>query len=365
MKINVDKLTIEEKVGQMIMVGMDTANVVDKIDDLILKYKVGGVLLYKKNFSSYDELIDLVNYIKKLSTANKIPLFIAIDQEGGRVNRMPSDFKNLPSANKLAKAKNLDIVKQAGSITGEILNDVGINFDFAPVLDIKRFDDHQAIGDRAFSEDIEEVTKCGIAYMKQLQNQNIVSVVKHFPGHGATTKDSHFILPVIKEDIEKLEKEDMTPFKEAIKDGADAVLVSHLNVKNVTGKYPASMSKKFITEYLRKKFRFNGLIVTDDMRMKGVQLLYGKNRPIIKAFEAGNDIIVFKYSNNEKVIEKIIENVKKEKIEETKINRSVTRILKIKEKYNINNNEIEKNANIVEKVNNKIDDLSKKLSNIE
>lgn len=362
MKIDINQLSIEEKIGQMMMVGMNATNIIDKIDDLILKYKIGGIILYKKNYNTYEELIDLINYIKKLNSINKVPLFIAIDQEGGRVNRMPKEFKNLPPAHTLAEAKNDNIIKQAGLITGELLNSVGINFNFAPVLDIKRFEDKHAIGDRAFSENIEEVTRCGIEYMKQLQNQNIISVIKHFPGHGATKKDSHFILPIIKENISKLEKEDMIPFKKAIENGAEAVLVSHLNIKNITGIYPASMSKKFIEKYLRINYNYNGLVVTDNMRMKGVQLLYGKNMPVKKAFEAGNDIIVFKYDSNEKSIDKVFKAVKKNKIEESKINESVDRILKIKEKYNINDTEIKKDINIIEKINTKIDNLNKELS---
>ena len=101
--MEIEKLSIEEKVGQMIMIGMDTPDAIDKIGDLILKYKIGGVLLYKKRYKNYSELIELVNYIKKINSVNKIPIFIAIDQEGGRVNRMPVDFENLPSAYKLAK----------------------------------------------------------------------------------------------------------------------------------------------------------------------------------------------------------------------------------------------------------------------
>ena len=154
----------------------------------------------------------------------------------------------------------------------------------------------------------------------------------------------------------------MIPFKKAIENGAEAVLVSHLNIKNITGIYPASMSKKFIEKYLRINYNYNGLVVTDNMRMKGVQLLYGKNMPVKKAFEAGNDIIVFKYDSNEKSIDKVFKAVKKNKIEESKINESVDRILKIKEKYNINDTEIKKDINIIEKINTKIDNLNKELS---
>lgn len=361
--MRVEELSIEEKVGQMLMIGLDTPNAIDIVDDLILKYKIGGVLLYKKNYKDYQELVQLVNYIKSINTANKVPIFIAIDQEGGRVNRMPNDFNNLPSSNNLASTSeksNTNLVKEAGEITGEMLANVGINMDFAPVLDIKRFEDNHAIGDRSYGSNIDVVAKYGIDYMKALQEKKIIPVIKHFPGHGATTKDSHFILPVIK-DAKLIEKEDLLPFAKALGDGADALLVGHLLIKNKTNNLPATMSRRFITMYVRKKYRFRGLIITDDMRMRGVKLLYGKNKAVKEAFFAGNDIILIKYGKDEKLIEGIINEVKKNKLKESRVNRSVKRILKIKEKYKINDEEIIQNGEFIKDVNNRIRDINNKV----
>lgn len=355
--MKVEELSIEEKVGQMLMVGLDIPNAIDIVDDLILKYKIGGILLYKKNYKNYEELVQLVNYIKKINTANKVPIFIAIDQEGGRVNRMPGDIENLPSANCLAtisENEKINLVKESGKITGEMLGMMGINMNFAPVLDVKRFGDNHAIGDRAYSENANLVAKYGIDYMKALKNNNVIPVIKHFPGHGATNKDSHFILPVIGKDINDIEKEDMIPFKKAIEEGVDALLVGHLLIKKQTNKLPATMSKNFITKYIRKKYHYKGLIITDDMRMKGVKLLYGKNRAVKKAFFAGNDIILIKYGKDEKLIERLIQEIKKDKLKEARVNRSVKRILNIKDKYHVNNNEIIITQNIIKDTNNKI-----------
>ena len=254
MKYNIHELSLEEKIGQMIIIGLNTETAVKNLEKIIEKYKVGGVLLYKRNYhQNYEEMIELVNKIKTLNQKNKIPIFISIDQEGGRVNRTPKEFKNLPAANKLVeKSGEEDFVKRSGEITGELLHKLGINMDFAPVLDIKRFDDNHAIGDRAYSENIEEVSKYGIEYMQALQKNGVISIAKHFPGHGATKTDSHFRLPKIEEEMETLEKEDMQPFKEAIKHKVDGILMGHLKISKVTGKLPASMSKRFITKYLRK-----------------------------------------------------------------------------------------------------------------
>ena len=362
MKYDINELSIEEKIGQMIIIGLNTEISVKKLEEIINTYKVGGVLLYKRNYKDYEEMIDLINKIKEINQNNKVPMFIAIDQEGGRVNRIPKEFGNLPAANKLVKkSKEEDFVKIAGEITGEMLNKLGINMDFAPVLDIKRFEDKHAIGDRAYSENVENVCKYGIEYMQALQKYNVISIVKHFPGHGATKEDSHFRLPKINCEIEKLEREDMMPFKEAMKNEADGILVGHLRINRIGKKGPVSMSKRFITKYIRKKCRYNGLVITDDVRMKGVRIRYGKNNVVKKAFLACNDIIMFKYDNDIHVIEKIIEMAKDNKIEEKRINKSVRKILKVKEKYKLNNEYIEKDEKFINNINERIEDVRQKV----
>ena len=359
--MDIKELSLEEKTGQMIIIGIDTNYITDRIKTMITKYKIGGIILYRKNFSTYEEMLKLIQNLKDLNKENKIPLFIAIDQEGGRVNRMPKEIKNLPSANQIAQIGGEDLVRLSNNITGRILRQSGFNLNFAPVLDIKRFENNHAIGDRSFGNNKEDVAKMGIIAMKELQKNKIISVIKHFPGHGATKQDSHNFLPVINKKIEQLEKEDMYPFEQAIKNGADVVLVGHLLIKNITGLYPASLSRKFITKYLRKKYRYRGLIITDDLKMKAIKLIYGAKLAVTKAFEAGNDIIVFRYNSKEEieVIEKVISLVKKGKIKENRINKSVQRIINLKNKYEISDTEKIKGVEIDE-INKEIEEIRKK-----
>lgn len=356
--MNIEELSIKEKVGQMIMIGLDTNYITERITKMISDYKIGGIILYRKNFSTYAQMLKLINDIKALNKNNKIPLFIAIDQEGGRVNRLPPEIKNLPSANKLASLNNIDTIINSARITGNLLKKSGFNLNFSPVLDIKRFNDNHPIGDRCYGETKEKVSEYGIAVMKELQKQGIISVIKHFPGHGATKYDSHYLLPVINSNIEDLQKEDMYPFEQAIKEGADAILVGHLLIKKTTGAYPASLSRKFITNYLRKKYRFKGLIITDDLKMRAIKFLYGPNLAVEKAFKAGNDIIIFRFNSNEekRVLDKITNLVEKGKIKESQINRSVRRIIKIKEKYNVSDEYVDKNLDI-ETINKEIEQI--------
>ncbi len=348
-------LSIQEKIGQMLMIGMDTNYMTERIKLMITKYKVGGIILYRKNFNTYQDMLALMKQLKDLNKENKIPLWIAIDQEGGRVNRMPKEILNLPAANKIALKGGIEAVEKSAEIIGKLLKQSGYHINFAPVLDIKRFKDSHAIGDRCYGKTKEEVADYGIAFMKKLQEQGILSVVKHFPGHGATKKDSHYFLPMIKERIEYIEKEDMYPFQQAIKNGAEAILIGHLLLRNVTGIFPASLSKKFITKYLRKKYRYNGLIITDDLKMRAIRLWYGAEFAVRKAFEVGNDVIVFRFSQEEerKAIDTVMKQVKAGNLKEARINRSVRRIIRMKEKYGLFE-EIEVKGIDIDKINEEI-----------
>ncbi len=154
----------------------------------------------------------------------------------------------------------------------------------------------------------------------------------------------------------------MQPFKKAIEHKVDGILMGHLKISKVTGKLPASMSKRFITKYLRKKYRYNGLVITDDVRMKGVRIRYGKNNAIRKAFLACNDMIIFKYDNDIEVIDKIIKLAKKGNLLKMKrINKSVMRILKVKEQYELKDEIVEKDEAFIEKINNQIEDIRQKV----
>lgn len=363
MSIDIKELSIKEKIGQMIIVGIDSTYITERTKKLILDYKIGGVILYRKNFKTYEDLLNLVKELKSLNRSNKIPLFISIDQEGGRVNRMPKEIMNLPSASKIANTKNIDLVREAASVTGEILKKSGFSMNFSPVLDIKRFEDNHAIGDRCYGENKEDVIKYGIPVMEELKKQGIISVIKHFPGHGATKKDSHFMLPTIQIPLKTLEQDDMEIFNEAIKRGADAILVGHLRIKRLTGMYPASLSRKFIIRTLRKKYKFKGLIISDDLKMRAIKFIYGPQLAIRKAFEAGNDVIIFRFDRKqeEAAINEVINLTKKNRIREYRINRSVKRILEMKEKYGVSDLEQVERID-VDKINLRISEIKEGVS---
>lgn len=362
----IEEMSLEEKIGQLFIVGLLNGNKTDKIKYLVEKYKIGGVIIYKRNYSSYPEMVNLVNNIKQTNRQNDIPIFISIDQEGGRVNRIPDEVNNLKSATTIAETKDMEIVKQSGQIIGQILKQTGISMDYAPTLDIRRFGEQHAIGDRCYGKNKEEVSKYGIEVMKQIQENGVISVIKHFPGHGSTQKDSHFTIPSLTQKIAQLQEDDMKPFENAIKQGADAIMVGHLMVRDVDAIYPASLSKKIISKYLIEKYNYKGLIITDDLKMMAIRLYYNMNRAALRAIEAGNDIIMLgiPYREIEEIIKYITKMVKKGKLSEDRINKSVQKILYMKEKYKVNDEAV-KGFNI-EETNKKIgelnDNINKKLT---
>lgn len=357
--MKIEELTLEEKIGQLFMVGLEENNI--ETIKMIKDYKIGGVVLYKKNYHTYEEMISLVNTIKAENKQNNpVPIFISIDQEGGRVNRMPREILNLKSATKLVRTEDLDVVRESGKIIGKMLNKTGISMNYAPVLDIRRFEEKHAIGDRCYGENKEEVCKNALEVMKEMQKQDVISVIKHFPGHGLTKKDSHFRIPKIKEKIEILEKEDMVPFQKAIEEGADSIMVGHLILKDVDRKYPASLSKKVIQKYLIEKYNYKGLIITDDLKMMAIRLHYNMKRAVVRAIEAGNDIIMIglPYKKVKAIIRYITNKVRKGKIDIERINQSAQKIIQIKEKYNIEDKEIEGFS--ITEINEKIKQINEK-----
>ena len=359
--MEIKNLTIEQKIGQMLIIELQEKQITAETINIIQKYNIGGIILYRKNYDNYQEMLKLINKLKEINTVNEIPLFISIDQEGGRVNRMPSEILNLKSASKLSSTYNIEIVKQSAKIISEMLTKTGISMNYSPVLDIKNFEEDHAIGDRCYGENKEDVSKYGIEFMKELSKGGILPVIKHFPGHGATKQDSHIMLPVVRKNKAKLENEDMEPFKNAIQNGAEAIMVGHILAKDIDRKYPASLSKKMIQEYIVEKLKFKGLIITDDLKMLAVRLRYSLKRAVTLAINSGNNMIILgtKYNKIENIIKNASKKVKKGKIDINIINESVEKIIAVKKKYNISDNEVV--GFNIEDINKKIEELNSKI----
>lgn len=348
-------LSLEEKIGQKFIFGVNSDNI-DCIINLIKRCYISGVILYKKNYNGYDEMLNVIKKLKKANESNRIPLFIAIDQEGGKVNRMPNEIHNIKNIYDISKGSDL-LVKNVASVINRMLNDSGINMNFAPVIDIYNNSNSKALYKRCFYGDYDEVIKNAKNYLNN--TKDIISVVKHYPGHGASVFDSHFFVPFVF-DYKSILKKHIIPFEEAIKNDVPAIMVGHLVIRKLTKGLPASISKKFIDDYLKDKF--NGLIITDEINMLKRNLLY-RYIFLKKVLMSPSDIILVKikdFNEGMMIINKYTEILKNNTECNNLLDNSVNKILKIKKKYNVNDNinydgvDIDEINKIIDNINNKV-----------
>ncbi|NLY43409.1 MAG: beta-N-acetylhexosaminidase [Clostridiaceae bacterium] len=349
----IKNMTLEEKIGQMVVVGLDGYTIDEHALAMIENYYVGGFILFDRNVENAYQLLTLINSLKTINSRNKVPIFVSVDEEGGRVSRMPDELIKIPANKEIGEINNGDFSYQIGNIIAETIKSFGFNMNFAPVLDINSNPQNPVIGDRSFGADAEIVTELGIQTMKGLQKGGVISVVKHFPGHGDTLVDSHVGLPSVDHDLDRLKSFELIPFKEAIDNQADAVMIAHILMNKIDPQYPASLSKTVITELLRKELGFKGVVITDDMTMGAIVENYSIGDAAVRAINAGSDIVLVSHGYNNAVsaiysIKNAVENgvIKKERIDE-----SVYRILKLKQKYNLTDNITE--SIDIEKVNSK------------
>lgn len=273
---------------------------------------------------------------------------------------MPDEFEDLPSNQHIGKVNDEEISYKIGTVIAEEIKSFGFNMNFAPVLDINSNPDNPVIGDRSFGLDLDIVSRLGIQTMKGIQSENIIPVVKHFPGHGDTSVDSHIDLPIVNNDFNRLESFELVPFVQAINNNADAIMIAHVFLPKVDSDNPVTMSKVIITDILRNQLNFNGVIITDDMAMGAIVENYDIGDAAVKAVLAGSDIILVAhtYENQMTVISALKKAVEVGKIPEEKIEESVYRILKLKQKYNLTDQQI--NSINVNELNKKIGDVLNK-----
>lgn len=340
--VQVSSMSLEEKIGQMLLVGIDGTVLDDQAKRMIAEDKVGGIILYKNNIQDLKSMVSLVNSMKESNSGNPAPLFMSIDQEGGKVSRMPKEYASFPSNRKVGTRKDANAAEMMGKLLAREVLSAGFNMNFAPVLDINSNPDNPVIGDRSFGSSAELVSTLGIAEMKGIESEGVVPVVKHFPGHGDTSVDSHLELPIVNKTAEELAKLEWLPFQAAIKEGTDAVMVAHILFPKLDPDKPASLSSKIIGELLRGEMKYQGLVITDDLTMGAIMKNYELTTAAVDTINAGSDILLIAhgYDNEKRVLESLLDHVKKGKIQESRIDESVYRILALKAKYNLSNEPI-------------------------
>lgn len=342
--------TLDEKIGQMIMVGFRgfTADNDSQIADDIRNGRVGGVILFdhdvalnssERNIRSPGQVLSLNNRLQ--GYAGEIPLFISVDQEGGKICRLKESygFLAVPTAEYLGSTDNETITRNAGSTLASTVKSAGFNMNFAPVVDLMVNPNSPAIGklNRSFSEDPDVVARNAGWIIDEHQRAGIITAIKHFPGHGSAMADSHAGFTDV---TDTWSDEELIPYQILIdEDIPDMVMTAHIYNENLDPDYPATLSKKTVTGILRDRLGYEGVVITDAMDMGAIADNYGMKDALNLSINAGCDIILF--ANNIVYDERIAENatvmikelIQEGEIPEERINESYDRIIRLKMKY--------------------------------
>jgi beta-N-acetylhexosaminidase len=327
-------MSLEQKVGQLMMVGFGGRTMGPEISRLLLDHHIGSVALYSRNISNTKQLAKLVRDVRK-TMSQEIQPFVAIDQEGGNVVRVRTDVTVLPGAMALGATRDPVLAYLAGQANAVDLGLLGIDMNLAPVLDVNRNPANPVINIRAFGDHPKLVAKIGVWFVQGQQQAGMATVAKHFPGHGDTASDSHFSLPVTNLSLEHLRGIALLPFREAIDAGLDAIMTAHVRVPAVDDSdTPASLSKKVISGLLRGEMAYDGLVITDDLEMRAIAERMTVGQAAVQAVLAGADIVMVIWTPRKKhqVFEALVAAVKEGRISQSRIDESVRRILRLKAK---------------------------------
>ena len=326
-------MTLNQKVGQLFVVQAVSNKVIShktKILDEITSNRVGGIIF--SNGSAVKQ-VKLTNLYQEMSD---IPLLIGMDAEWGLSMRLDSTF-SFPWNMTLGAISDNELIKHVGNRIAAHCKRIGVNFNFAPVVDINTNPKNPIIGNRSFGESMQNVSSKSLSYMNGQQQMNILSSAKHFPGHGDTSTDSHKSLPIINHKKERILNVELKPFENLINNGLESVMIAHLEVPSLekTRGLPSTLSFAIVTELLRNRLGFKGLIITDALEMKGLSSFKSKGNLDMLAFKAGNDILLMS-ENVSKGVSSIINEYNTGSITEERLSYSVKKILKAKYKVGLN-----------------------------
>lgn len=342
-----DGMSLDEKIGQLFIIRPESLHpepmenskieLDEEMKNVMKTYPVGGVVFFSENIISPGKL---TTFIKSLQQESQIPLFVGIDEEGGRVSRIARspnfEVPQFQSMEKIGETSDTDNARNAGFAIGSYLKEYGFNLNFAPVADINTNPENTVIGNRSFGSDPALVSKMVLALIDGLHDAKIMSATKHFPGHGDTKGDTHLGYVSMDKTWEELKERELIPFIDSF-DETDMVMISHITTPNITqDQLPASLSKEMIQGKLREELRYQGVIISDGMEMDAISKEYSSSEMAVKGILAGLDIILMPKDFIE-AFNSIKVAVEEGRISEERIDESVLRILELKDRYSLFN----------------------------
>ena len=337
------ELTLRQKIGQLVLFSLDSNEITPATEVLMREYCIGNVIHFGNNVTDFEGAKTLNAQLRTLIKENcaGVEPFISIDHEGGRVYRFSRDFTWFPSHLSLSAADDLLLTEAVGCAMGKELRAAGFNLNFAPVVDVNSNIGNVVIGVRSFGDNPDDVTKHGAAMAKGMQEAGVMACLKHFPGHGDTTQDSHYFLPTVDKSLDELRATELKPYTEILPHGVvDSIMTTHILFPQIEKeKVPATMSPTILQNILRKELGFDGVIVSDGMHMLAIKDHYGVARGCVMAINAGLDLLCIGtggtgvQESQKECLDALYEAALNGEIPMTRIDEAVSRILRAKAKF--------------------------------
>jgi len=334
----IGSLTIEQKVGQMVMVDFSQTTLTDDLRRRMEEHAWGGVILFVKNCVDAEQTRQLIRDLQEVSirTSGGLPLIVCVDQEGGPISPIPFFCSRHPGNMALGATRNAEYVHESARLAAGELRSLGFTMDLAPVVDVNNNPRNPVIGTRSFSDSSQLVARLAVNAIRGYQENGIAACAKHFPGHGDTGMDSHLGLPSIQVDGDRLERIELPPFRAAMAEKVAAIMPAHILYPAVEPlAVPVTISRRILTGMIREQMQYNGLVITDSMTMKAISDNFGLGEAAVMAVQAGADIVLAcgTIEEQETMYQFLLAAVREGRISEARLNQSLSRIIRIKLQY--------------------------------
>ena len=281
---------VRRHIGQLAIAGFAGHAIPSDLKALAREFDLGGVILFARNVEDPDQVAELSREAQTL--AHELPLWVSVDQEGGRVARLKAPFTEWPPMLTLGRSGDEHLAERFARALAAELRAVGISLDYTPVLDVHTNPKNPVIGDRALGERADDVARLGRTIIETLQSAGIAACGKHFPGHGDTSTDSHHELPLVEHPPDRLEAVELVPFRAAIESRVAAIMTAHILIPALDDERPATLSPRIVDAMLKKRLGYDGLVLSDDLEMRAIGARYGVAEATVAAIAAGCDAVL-------------------------------------------------------------------------
>jgi beta-N-acetylhexosaminidase len=325
---------LRRQIGQLLIAGFDGDRIPAELRALAREFGLGGVILFARNIAEPEQVAELSFEASRL--VPDLPVWVSVDQEGGRVARLKAPFTDWPPMATLGRSGDTVLAERFARALAAELKAVGVTLDYAPVLDIHTNPKNPVIGDRALAEAADDVARLGAAIVKTLQAEGIAACGKHFPGHGDTATDSHHELPLVEHPPDRIRRVELKPFEAAIEAGVATIMTAHILVPSLDEERPATLSRRVVYDLLRDELKFDGVILSDDLDMKAIASRYAVPAAAVLAIEAGCDGVLICSGNHDThaaSLEALVHAIEEDRLRLSRVEDALSRQRRAKERF--------------------------------